>query len=991
MRPKLHRSDDRSSGSATGGRSPRRIAHGLAAAVATAAVALGVGAASASALVVTVTLTGSEAGRVVSAIPGIDCSNIPAQEKTDCVFDFPSVMTGTDLTATGGPGAAFMRWGGNGGGTCADGVNPCRTSLLNGFFPLNIEARFGPEPEAPSVVTGGASDVAFPSARVSGGVNPNSNAFALTECRFEYGPTSSYGKWAPCRPPVTSGVNMAGVSTTLGVLEPDTTYHYRLVASNGGGRTVGDDKTLTTGPAPVDNCSNAFIRAQQGALGRALPDCMAYELTSPEFTSGQRASTLGMSDDGNMTFTNSAGGFADVENLPDTGVSYRSFRTATGWQTKAIAPPAKDFPFIGTWGMVDASEDMRRTLWYVTLKADEGTGQWTPIVGEEDGTFSVAGPTLPVGVPHPAIVGTSADLDTVVTSTIYRPALTDGTVDTRPSVVSRYSLQVSSRDDDGNLEVKQLAYRAGATMFPNCPVDLGGQRTARAAISADGSKIIFSAGGFASCRTAANQRVWAKVGDADPIDLSESRCTDGNCGAAAQAIYAGAARDGSRVYFTSQQKLVDGDQDTAGRNDIYEYDFSADGEKLRPVTASLDPVGADVVAVTRISDDGSHVYFVAKGRPLAGANARGASPQPGGQNLYVYHREQGEGDGSTAFIGQLSTGEMALPPFPAMTSSTGRHLLFASTANLTGEKQAGDAFADLYRYDTRTDELRRIWSDDPARNGANRIGGMDFLGIREAAGASGGMQMSWDGIRAMSDDGATIALATDEPLSPWDVNLQPDVYMWRANTGQFTLLTSGAADAVSGFPRWGVTNYTGMTPSGDSVFFNAYTPLLASHRSGQTASFVVRRDGGFVDTPTPPVCVGDACQGPGATSPGSPDIGTTKDSDSGNVPVAPRGELSASAPPAVRGTRVVLRVKAPGRGRLKLSGGAVRASVKTVGRAGSYRIAVRLTPSAVRKLRTAGRLKVRVGVAFRPVIGASSSQTVSVTFRTQKAGRKGGR
>ncbi len=922
---------------------------------------------------------------------GIDCSNIPGQEKTDCSYLYPNVFDGVRLTATGGPGATLMRWSGTGGGTCTGGVSPCKTGPMNFGFPMTIDAKFGPTPDLPSVNTGGVSDVTFPSARVSGEANPNNNAFSLTECRFEYGTTQSYGRWAPCRPNVTTGVNMTPVAATLGVLEPDTTYHYRLVASNGAGRTTGDDATFTTSAAPADNCSNALIRAQQGALGRTLPDCMAYEMVSPVFTAAAKTTLSNLTDDGNKGFLYSGGGFAGTENMPDVGLHYRTERTATGWETVSPAPPAKDFPFIGTYSAVDRSRDMRRTLWHVTLKADEGTNRWTPIVGEADGTFAVAGPTLPEGVPHPAVVGASENLDTIITSSTARPPLTDGTIDTRPTVASRYSLIASSRDADGNLEMRQVAYRAGATMVPNCLVDLGGQTTARGAVSADGSKIFFSIGGLLSCRTAANQRVWAKVGDADPIDLSASRCDDGNCGAAAVALYAGAARDGSRVYFTTQQKLVNGDQDTTGRNDIYEYDFDATGEKLRPVTSSLDPVGADVVAVTRISDGGDYVYFVAKGRPLTGPNARGLSPQAGDFNLYVHHREDGQSEGVTKFVGAVGAGELTSEPRQAKVSTTGRFLLFASTANLTGEKLPGDTFVDLYRYDTRNDELRRIWTTDPAHNGTNRMGGIDFVGVPQAAGAQGGMQMNWEGSggRQISDDGATIGFSTDEPLSPWDANWQPDVYLWRANTGRLTMLTDGNADAVTGFNRNAVTNFSGMSQSGDSVFFTSYRPLLAAHTSGQTAVFVARRNGGFPDAPKPPVCVGDECQGAGTESPGSPEIGTGKEAGSGNVPAVARGAVSVVRPKAVHGTGVVLRVKAPGGGRLKLSGGAVRGSSRTVARAGSYRIAVRLTPRAAQRLRKSGRLGVKVRVAFRPVTGRSSSQTVPVTFK--RFGVKGGR
>jgi hypothetical protein len=963
-------------------------------AVAIGALALGGFAAPASANTqVTVTLTGSEPGRVVSVQNGIDCSNIPGEEKTDCTFSYPSYYSGITFVSSAGPGASLLSWGGDAGGTCVGGKPTCVSRMIHLDIPLNLEARFGPTPEPPVVSTGVASAIDFPSAHVAGAVNPNSNAFSLTECRFEYGPTTSYGSWAPCKPNVTTGVNMKPVAATLGVLEPDTTYHYRLKAATAGGAVVGDDATFTTGPARSDNCPNAVVRAQQGALGMGLPDCMAYELVSPPFTAGGRATT-GVEEGGGVITLRAASGFAGVLNLPDLGVFYRADRTPTGWEATAIAPPARDFPYIGSHGTVDMSRDKRRSLWTVTPKADEGTNRWTPIVREEDGTFTVAGPSLLGG--NLAVIGTSANLDAVVLWTISRePVLTDGTVDTRSTAASRNSLLVASRDDDGNLEVRQVAYRAGATMFPTCGAELGGADTdsVRAAISDDGSKIFFSGGGTPACRTnAANRRVWAKIGDADPIDLSETRCDDGNCGAAAIAIYAGAARDGSRVYFTTQQKLVNGDQDTSAKNDLYEYDFDAPGERLRPVTASIAPEGAGVLGVTRISDDGSHVYFVANGRPLAGPNARGVSPQVGDSNLYVYHREAGEAEGTTTFIGAVAAGELAtVGSRRAKGSSDGRFLLFASTANLTGEKQTGDTLLDLYRYDARHDELRRIWTDDPEHNGPSRTAGVDFTGISHSRGSQGGMQYNWMGFegRAISEDGATIVFATDEPLSPWDVNQVIDVYMWRANTGRLTLLSTGSAEAPTGVNRNSVTGVGGMSPSGDSVFLISSRALTPGGPNAQTSAYAVRVNGGFPDAPKRPVCVGDACQGPRSSSPGSPEVGTTKDSGSGNVPVTPRGVVSVRAPKAVRGARVVLRVKAPGKGRLTLSGASVYRSARPVARAGSYRIAVRLDARAARRLTKTGRLRAKVRVAFRPSTGLSSSKVVSVTFK--RFGAKGGR
>ena len=47
-----------------------------------------------------------------------------------------------------------------------------------------------------------------------------------------------------------SGKANVDVKVTLTGLTPSSTYHYRLVASNGGGTTWGSDQSFTTGPNP---------------------------------------------------------------------------------------------------------------------------------------------------------------------------------------------------------------------------------------------------------------------------------------------------------------------------------------------------------------------------------------------------------------------------------------------------------------------------------------------------------------------------------------------------------------------------------------------------------------------------------------------------------------------------------------------------------------------------------------------------------------------
>ncbi len=70
----------------------------------------------------------------------------------------------------------------------------------------------------------------------------------VTDCHFEYGAGSSYGKSVPCSPAPGSGGTAVAVSAMVSGLNPLSVYHYRVVATNGAGTTNGSDETLTTLP-----------------------------------------------------------------------------------------------------------------------------------------------------------------------------------------------------------------------------------------------------------------------------------------------------------------------------------------------------------------------------------------------------------------------------------------------------------------------------------------------------------------------------------------------------------------------------------------------------------------------------------------------------------------------------------------------------------------------------------------------------------------------
>ncbi len=97
---------------------------------------------------------------------------------------------------------------------------------------------------APAVTTKAASSLAQTSATLNATVNPNGGE--VTKCEFEYGTTTSYGQSAPCSSLPGSGSSPVAVSASVTGLTTNTTYHFRIQATNASGTSKGLDETFTT-------------------------------------------------------------------------------------------------------------------------------------------------------------------------------------------------------------------------------------------------------------------------------------------------------------------------------------------------------------------------------------------------------------------------------------------------------------------------------------------------------------------------------------------------------------------------------------------------------------------------------------------------------------------------------------------------------------------------------------------------------------------------
>ncbi len=100
----------------------------------------------------------------------------------------------------------------------------------------------------PTVATEPATSATQTTATLNASVNPNGGN--VSECNFEYGPTTSYGSSVACSSLPGSGETPVAVSASLQGLSANTTYHYRIAASNPGGTHYGSDEAFTTLPNP---------------------------------------------------------------------------------------------------------------------------------------------------------------------------------------------------------------------------------------------------------------------------------------------------------------------------------------------------------------------------------------------------------------------------------------------------------------------------------------------------------------------------------------------------------------------------------------------------------------------------------------------------------------------------------------------------------------------------------------------------------------------
>lgn len=452
----------------------------------------------------------------------------------------------------------------------------------------------------PAVTAAGTpfTNVGSSSATLHGKLDPGG---ASTQYHFEYATETEYEAtktYSAATPTASAGAGSetVGVLATIEGLQPNTVYHFRLVASNTHGPTTGADESFSTFPV--------------GTLG--LPDDRGYEIVSPL-------------NNGDATVL-----------LSNAGAAVRAAADGSAVTYAGTAPP------VGGNGETPNEITEKRHGSNLYLARRSGPGGWTAADIQPNSELSAS---------HAAsarYLGFSSDLSTGFLGS-ERPLASDGAADGEEGPDALYS-----RASDGSygLLAENASY-AGSTPDGNhalaksatglydtvggqlAPVSVLPDRTSapdavfgseltgyRGQSSLDLDRVISEDGSRIFWTDTTTGDLYVRENDSQP-DANTTLIAD-------DAQFRTASTSGSKVYFTDEKDLTPGANAASGAPDLYEAELGSTpgtSPTLRDLSARTlnaeHGEHANVVGVLGASEDGSYVYFAAAG--ALGGN--GAQPQ----------------------------------------------------------------------------------------------------------------------------------------------------------------------------------------------------------------------------------------------------------------------------------------------------------------------------------------------------------------------------
>ena len=700
---------------------------------------------------------------------------------------------------------------------------------------------FGPGIRVPDVATEPASEVKSRSATLNGTVNPD-KAGAAT-CQFEYGTSKSFGQVAPCAQGVSEGESPVPVHAEVANLQPDTTYFYRLQASNANGTNLGepsqDQQFTTSGPgihgesASVVTSGSATLDATIDPHGAPTSYYFQYGTSTSYGASVPLAPGLGLgSGEGDLSVNihihglvegttyhyrvvvvgEPGGELVTVEGADETFTTQAAanqFALPDGRSWEMVTPPNKQgagLKTVSSRGGVDIQASVSGGAITYAASAPfvvDPAGSSSP---EDTQVYSVRGApgnwaSQDITTPHNTGAAGPANLSEY---RLFSPDLSLGLVDPvgstpLPPLPSGSEKTIYLRKASGEYE----ALVTTANIIPAGAKFAEGQEGGFEIASAtpDLSHVVLSTRTYLEPNEAGLYE-WAggRLQFASVLPhgelVKEAALGDSTGSALSALVRRAVSSDGSRVVWESRQN------GEGGKERLYLRDMVR-GETVQ-VDAAQGAAETYHQSIYRTADStGSRVFFTSSARLTA--DARLAVPQAGvasghQEDLYVFEVTSGHGEPLAGKLTDLTVDrnayEIADVRGVIETSEDGSSVYFVANGVLGDGAEHGARRGDCEQGGESLEELQRSTCNlyveryDPG----SRAWEVTFI-----AALSGADQHSWSGLERdnlsfmmsrVSPNGSYLAFMSDLSLTGYDNRdansgvADEEVFLYDANTGR---------------------------------------------------------------------------------------------------------------------------------------------------------------------------------------------------------------
>jgi hypothetical protein len=704
-----------------------------------------------------------------------------------------------------------------------------------------------------------ATAVTGAGATLNGAVNPD--GLAVTECKFEYGTSMSYGSTVTCAESsgaIGTGTSPVPVHAALSSLAPGTTYHFRLVVANAEGTAQGSDLTFTTfGPlisvqsVEAVGVTDVTVSAKVNPKGEKTTYHVEYGTTASYGQSTAESFPIGFEgDESSHTVSVHIGGLipgtayhfrfvatnpsGNIRGLDTAFATYPSspsslgscpndqFRTGFGARLPDCRAYEQATPIDkhganakGERGMIQASSAGDRVTFFTAggLPTTGGSKNLYPFIASRDSDGWSADGLLPLADPgfSTPLIGLNDDLSAAAVVGP-GPENIGGAVYLRDSHTATFQLGLigpnrlfSSPPHLGGFaaDANHLILQTDFALLPSAPPDKSNLYDLDHGVLTLAGRIPSAPATSCNDEVGPACTIAAEGSFAGPYDWVDSNTNQFGGGEGGYYTQNTISRDGSKVFFTA-----------AGSGQLY---VREDGIATIQVSASQrttpDPNGEKPAAFLAATPDGSKVFFASCEKLTDDSTAvstgeNSCSSASEGQDLYSFDTDSGELTDLTV-DSNIGDSKGAAVQGILGTSDDGSYVYFAANGVLAPGAAPGDCAINV---ETLSDTCNLYVSHE---------GMISF--ILQAKNVSSRQMENWTPRTHTTDsrartsrvsaDGRTLIFSSDQSLAGYDntgvngcgsqeFNPCKELFRYSAPEGEVSCVSCNA---------------TGTRPNGDAV------------------------------------------------------------------------------------------------------------------------------------------------------------------------------